>query len=455
MVVLPFVNIVGDADQDYFVEGMRDALSAELSKIGIRTISRSSAMRYKNSKMTSSEIAKELNVDALIEGSVQRVGDDIRIMAELVHGQSAEPLWAANYHDTFENVLDLQGRLALEIAREVQLTITPEKEKRLAAARPVDTELYELYMKGVYHRQRWTRDSAYKAITYFERALELDPDYALAHLGLAETYVTMADYYFPPYEVMPLAKKAALRAVEIDETLTDAHVTLGWVHLFYEYAWKDAEKEFTRALELDPGSSRAHIGYALYLTSMLHSEEALAEVRQALELDPFPTRSMNWIGMVLYMGRHFGPLLEILERVTAVAPEIFPAYAWMGLGQAAIEDYPAAIESLEKAVELDANSLNIAFLGNTLALAGQPEKAREAFPQFDAIREEGHYVCPYEVATVYIGLEEFDKAFEWLEIAYDIRSDCIPWLRADIRLDPVRSDPRFAKILEKVDFPGP
>ncbi|MFQ5927272.1 MAG: adenylate/guanylate cyclase domain-containing protein, partial [Terriglobia bacterium] len=325
LAVLPLENFMGDPEQEYFVDGMTEALITELSKIGaLKVISRTSAMHYKDSDKPLPEIARELGVDAVVEGSVLRAGEEVRITAQLIHGTTDTHLWAKSYERDLRNILALQSEVAQAIADEIKLKLTPQEQARLARAQPVNPAAYEAYLRGRYYWNKRTEEGFRKGLEYFQQAAEIDPEYALAYAGLADSYNTLGSYAaLPPNVAYGQGKVAAIQALELDDTLAEGHNALAWWKMDYEWDWSSAEREFRRAIELNPSYATAHHQYSHLLTAMNRTEEMLAESQRALELDPLDLIINVHLGARYYYARQYDQAIEQLQKVVEMDPN-FP-----------------------------------------------------------------------------------------------------------------------------------
>jgi len=458
LAILPFVNAGGDPEQEYFVDGMTEALIANLAKIrALKVISRTSVMRYKASTKTLPEIARELKVEAVVEGSVLQVGERVRITVELIHAATDNHLWAETYERDLRDVLRLHSEVASAIAHEIQVTLTPQEAARMIETRSVNPEAHQAYLKGRFHWNKRTPDGVMKALEYFEQAISLAPDWPLGYLGLADTYVVIPQYgSMPPKETMPKARAAATRALELDESLGEAHATLGLIAEDFDWDWPAAEREFQRALALSPNYATAHHWYALYLMHTGRYDEAVKEMLKAQELDPLSLI----IGSVVGMAHWCAGDLEEAERAVRKTLEFGPDYPMAHANLAIalfLQGRPAeAIVEIGEAARLSNNAPNHAsFLAYMSAKGGQPEEARRILNEFTA-RSKETYVAPTLFARAYAGLSDNDRAFEWLEKAYEERD---AWL-LNVLIEPhlvadLRGDPRFADLLRRVGLPLP
>jgi TolB-like protein len=453
LAVLPLQNLSKDPEQEYFSDGMTDELITKLARIGaLRVISRTSVMSYKGTKKPLTAFARELGVDAVIEGSVLRSGDKVRITAQLIHGATDRHLWAESYQRDLRDVLSMQSEVALAIAGEIAAKLTPQEEKRLAAARPVTPEAHELYLKGRYELNKQTEASLRKAIDDFRKAIEKDPGFAPAYAGLADSYSFLRSTYAAPKDVMPQAREAARRALELDDTLAEAHVSMGLTLFFYDFDWAGAEKELKRAIELNPNLADAHDAYATFLAGMNRSAEAVAEIERARRLDPLSLLILSDAAWVYYCVRQYDRAIEESRKAIELDPNFWPGHAFLGLAYEKTGRFAEAVEELEKARRLDDSPTIYELLGGAYAACGKKEEAKKVLTELTE-RSSRRYVCPYEVATIYAGLGEKDAAFEWLDKAVEARADCVPWIKPDPKIDPLRSDPRYAALLRRVGLP--
>ena len=453
LAVLPLQNLSKDPEQEYFSDGMTDELITNLARIGaLRVISRTSVMGYKGTKKPLSEIAKELGVDAVVEGSVLRSGQKVRITAQLIHGPTDRHLWAESYQRDLRDVLPMQSEVARAIAREIEAKVTPQNERRLAGARAVDPEAHELYLKGRYAWNKQTEAEIRKAIDDFRQAIARDPGFAPAYAGLADSYSFLRSVYAAPKDVMPQAKEAARKALELDDTLAEAHVSQGLIKFFYDFDWAGAEKEFRRAIELDPNLATAHDAYATFLAGMNRPGEAIAEIERARRLDPFSVLILADAGWVFYCARQYDRAVEACRKALELDPNFAPALPILGVALQKTGRFAEAVAELEKAVKIDDSPTSLEMLGGAYAAWGKKEDAKRVIRMLTE-RSARRYVCPYEIATVYAGLGDKDAAFNKLENAVEERADCIPWIKADSKIDPLRSDPRYAALMNRIGLP--
>jgi TolB-like protein/DNA-binding winged helix-turn-helix (wHTH) protein/Tfp pilus assembly protein PilF len=456
LVVLPLENLSGDRDQDYFADGMTDDLIANLAKIrSLRVISRSTAMAYKGTHKPLPQIANELNVDAVVEGTVMRVGNRVRITAELVQVSTDHHLWADTYESPIGDVLALQNRVSSAIADEIRINLTEEDKERLAKKPAVGPEAYEDYLKGRYYWNKRSGEGFTKAIGYFEQATRRDPQYALAYAGLADCYgIIGATIYgsVPAAEAAPKAKAAAVRALEIDPSLAEAETSLATAKFNYDWDWAGAAEGFRRAIQLDPGYATAYQRYSLYLIALGRFDDSFEQIKKARDLEPLSISINASFGWRLYLAREFDRSIVQLQDTL----EMDPSYEWahLILGQAYEEksEFDLAIAELQQAVELSHSSpLMISALAHAYALSGNHLEAMKLLAQLNA-QSKKKYVSPFYVATVYLGLGKDELAMDWLEKAYADRSNGLVFLKVEPELDPLRSNPRFISLQHKLNF---
>lgn len=418
--VLPLANLSGDTEQEYFADGMTEQLTTDLGQISaLRVISRTSAMHYKGTKAKLPQIARELGVDAVVEGSVERAGDQVRITAQLIEAPTDRHIWAKSYERDLRNVLGLQDDVAQAIANEVRIKLTPRERIHLANARSVKPEAHEAYLRGLYELHKESAGSVSagsteRAIQYFQQALAIDSNEALAYAGLADAYYDQSTILRAPLEVMPKAKSAAARAIELDDSLAEAHSSLGRVKLTFDWDWQGAESEFRRALELNPSLARAHAGYAHYLLTLRRTDEAIEELNRALKIDPLLTESHVNLPFLLFNGHRYNEAIEASghgkdDRVIALAS------AQLGRSEQAIAAADRALQSSESPVLR-------AQMASVYALARKKDKARAMLSGIEA-QASNRYICGFNVACVFATLGDNERAFAWLEKAYLARSD--------------------------------
>jgi tetratricopeptide (TPR) repeat protein len=411
-------------------------------------------MRYKGTKKSLPEIARELHVDAVVEGAVMWVAGRVRISAQLIEAPTDHHLWAASYERDLRDVLSMQEEVTRAIVSEIRVKLTAQEQARLASTRLIDPDAYRLCLKGRYYFYKLKPEAMQKAIEYFQQALEKDPAYALAYAGLADTYNALAFFtVFPPREVVPKAKAAAVKALEIDANLAEAHVSLGWAGFTYDLDWPAAGKHFERAVVLNPAYPLAHSYYSLYLGALGRSEEGLTEAKRALDLDPVSPAILHYVVVQLYLARRFDEAIEQCRKTLEFDPSFTPAHRVLAEVYAAKGMYLETLAAYEKYATLSGGGPgSTAFVGYALALSGQRRQAFRVLDQLGATSKQ-RYVPALSFAVVYVGLGENEQAFLWLEKAYVERTNSLAYLKVDATWDPLRSDPRFADLVRRIGLP--
>jgi TolB-like protein/DNA-binding winged helix-turn-helix (wHTH) protein/tetratricopeptide (TPR) repeat protein len=455
LVVLPLENVSGDKDQDYFADGMTDELIAHLAKIrALRIISRTTAMAYKDNRKPLSEIARNLNVDGVVEGTVLRAGNRVRITAELVQVSTDRQIWAESYESPVGDILTLQGQVASAIVNQITVQLTPDDQKRLASdPRPVNPEAYEDYLKGRYYWNKRSDEGISRAIEYFLAATQKDPNYALGYAGLADCYSVVGSTIvgtMPPAEAGLKAKEAAQKALEIDNSLGEAETSLASVRFNYDWDWPAAASGFQRAIELNPSYATAYQRYSLYLIAMGRAQESVEQINLARRLDPL-SLSINFsLGWRLYMARHYEQAIQQLRNTLEMDPNFALAHLVLGETFEQQGDYSQAIAQLQKATAISPNSpLMLAGLGHAFGVAQKPAEARVLLIQLME-QSKRQYVAPFYIALVHAGLGESDNALDWLEKAYADHSNGLLFIKVDPELDTLRSNPRFKTLQAKM-----
>ncbi len=449
--VLPLENLSHEPEQEYFADGMTEELITSLGKIGaLHVTSRTSVMRYKRTNKSLPQIARELNVDGIVEGTVQRSGDRVRITAQLIHAPTDHHLWAESYDRELKDVLALQDEVARAIANEIKITLTPQEQMSLAVVRPINPGAYEAYLKGRYYWNKRTAEGIKKASDYFQQAINQQPSYGIAYSGLADCNSGLAWHGFAsPTEALPRAKAAALKAIEIDPASGEAHASLALV-LSHQRNWAAAENEFKRALQLSPGYANAHHWYGDYLSIVGRQEEALVEAKRAFELDPLSPMINTWLGLRYYHARRYDEAIERGRKILEFDPSFAPAH--LLLGQAYLQKglHAQAISELQSATSLSGNSpIYMAQVGVAYAAAGKNAEALGVTDQLQKVAKQ-RYVSSYGLAQIYAALGDKQRAMKWLQSAYDERAVWMEYLKMDPVLDSVRSLPRFQDLVRQM-----
>jgi TolB-like protein/Flp pilus assembly protein TadD len=450
LAVLPLENLSRDPEQEYFADGMTEALITDLAKISaLKVISRTSAMRFKGTDKPLPTIARELNVDAVVEGSVLRAASRVRITAQLIHAATDEHLWAESYQRELRDILDLQSEVAQAIAKEIQIKLTPREQAQFARARPVNPAAHDAFLKGNFYWNKWTQEGFRKGVEYFERAVGEDPTHAPAYAGLALCHLFLGYWGFvDPRAAYPKAKAAALKALELDDSLADAHCALGAVRWFHDWDLPGAESEMKRALELNRNDATAHTWYAVILSVIKNDfEKALAEARRAQELDPLSSFINVCFGWICYWACQYDRAIEICRKLLEMDPNTDQAYRVMGCCALNMRRLEEAIAAFEKAVSLSGDVGAIAFLGTAYGLSGQVEKARALLRELE-VRAEREYVSPMAFIWLHLGLGEREKMFEWVDRAFEQRDAMLFWLRF---FPGMLDDPRVLELLRRMN----
>ena len=450
--VLPLENLMGDPEQDYFVDGMHAALITDLSKIGaLKVISRHSVIRFKDRQKSIPEIARELGVDAVVEGSVLQVGDRVRITAQLIHASTDENLWAESYNRELRDVLVLQSEVARAVAQELRIALTPGEQTRLAATRPVDPRAHDAWLRGSNEISRMTPGWYERCIALANEAAAIDPSYARAYELEASCHGN-ATYFAatPPGPAFSQAKAAATRAIELDESLGGAHATLAAALAVYDWDWPAAEEEYKRAIELEPGSSTSHMLYGPFLAWMGRHDEALAHTQRAEELNPVWPPANQMVAAVLLTARRYDEAIAQAKRTIELDPDYVLGYTRLAAAYELKGRHDLAVPALEKAALLGVERKGL--LGRAYAATGRREDALRLLREL-LQEEKRSYVSPIVIATIYVGLGQQDDAIEWLEKAYEEKDGNMVVLKVGPGWDPLRSDPRFQDLVRRMNFP--
>ena len=452
LLVLPLKNLSGDPEEDYFADGMTDALNAQLAGVSaLRVISQTSSLVYRGTHKPLSQIARELHVTGIVEGSVLRSGDRVRINVQLVQPATEKRIWGQTYEHDVQDVLALQNEVTRAIVNEIQARLTPREKQRLAKVHASHPDAHVAYAKGRFYWNKRTDEGLRSAVDHFKQAIEKDPAYALAYVGLADSWVSRAWYaYLPPQDAFPHAREAIGKALELDPDVAEAHTTLAFIQLYYEWDWAAADREFLRAIELNPNYANAHHWYGEYLSLVGRHNLAIREAERARELDPLSSIINTWVGSRYFFARRYDTAVEQYRNVAELDPGFVPVH--LALGQAYVQKqmFPEAIGELEKAVDLSGGSpVYLAALAHAYGVTGRKQDASRVIDQLQnlAVRR---YVASYDMALAWLGLGDYDRTLASLERSVEDRSPRLLFLSVEPRLDALRSNARFQALVRRV-----
>ena len=448
--VMPFVNASGNADVEYLSDGMTETLISSLSQLpNLNVKPRSSVFRYKGQETDPQTVAKELNVEAVLNGRVAQRGQDIDLFVELVDSALNKVVWSQQYNRKQTDLVSLQIDVARDISTRLKTKLSGADEAKVTKTYTTNPEAYQLYLKGNFYQTKYTEDGYKKGIEYYEKAIAIDPNYALAYHGIANAYDFANGWYLPPKESEPKAKAAALKALELDDGLAETHYLLGKILFWYEWDWATAEREWKRANELDPSYPS---DYPLYLAAIGRLEEAVKAqevVHQRFPLDL--NVNLDFAGILLSAGR-YDDSIEQTRKALELDQNFWWSYQTLGLAYERKKQYSEAVAALERARLADDNPSSLGYLGYVYGTAGKKAEAQKALEELKELSKK-RYVSPYNFACVYTGLNDKDQAFEWLERTYQERSFFMTQLKADTVLDNLRPDPRFKDLLKRMNLP--
>jgi adenylate cyclase len=453
--ILPLTNISLDQADEYFTDGMTEELISSISRTkGLRVIARTSVMRYKGSAKSIAEIGRELNVGNVLEGSVRKAGNKVRISVQFVDTSNEEPRWSQDYDREIKDVLDIQSDIAQKVAEALHehvfgSTLRPERGKVTR-----NPEAYLNYLRGRQFWNRRTEESLKRAISFFEEALKIDSRYANAYTGVADSYATLALLEFmAPHDAYPKARDAVQKALSLDPQLAEAHTSLGLIKFQYDWDWVRAEKEFKEAININPNYPPAHHFFADYLKAMGRFDEALSEIEKAQELDPLSLAINTGVGHVLYLSRQYDQAIEQYKKAVDLDPDFMITHVWFGRPYLEKGMFREAISELETAVKLSGEStLALAMLGHGLASAGRRDEAMLIVEKLQA-RSKSQYVPSYWMAVIYNGFRDREQVIAWLQKAFEERSSWLVWSKVEPRFRWLRDDPDFVSLLNEMNFP--
>jgi serine/threonine protein kinase/TolB-like protein/Tfp pilus assembly protein PilF len=450
LAVLPLANASADPGTEYLSDGITESIINTLSQLpGLKVMARATVFRYKGKEVDIEEVKRDLGVRAVMTGRVLQFGDQLIIKTELVDTADGSQLWGEQYKRLAADIFEVQEEISKEISEKLRIKLTGEERKLLVKRYTDNTEAYRLYLKGRFCLSKMTKEALGNAIKHFQQAIETDPDYALAYAGLADAYYGLSSNHLPPNEAMPKAREAAERALQIDDTLAEAHASLGLVKAFYDWDWASAEDEYRRAIELNPGYASTHHWYGWYLALMGRLGDAIAEIKQASELDPLSLEINTDLGLSFLFARQYDRAIEQFEKALEMDPNFIWTHFFMGWAYEQKGNYEGAISEFQRAAQLDDSPLILAALGHTYVMAGRRDEALRVLAEMKDLAEHRH-VSSYHFAIIHAALGERDEAFEWLEKTYEARSEALVWLKVDPRLDTLRTDPRFIDLQRRV-----
>jgi TolB-like protein/DNA-binding winged helix-turn-helix (wHTH) protein/Tfp pilus assembly protein PilF len=454
--VLPLQNLSADPNQAYFVDGMTDELTTDLAQFGdLRVISRTSAMHYRDGSKTAPEIGKELGVDALVEGSVERVGDRVRIRAQLIDCATDRHLWAQSYDRDMKDVLSMQTEAAREIAEQVRGSVSsPQLSLHPTNPAPVNPDAYEAYLKGRYFWNKRTPDGLNKSIEYFNQAIAKDASFAEAYAGLADSYSLLGSDVLPADVANSKARAAATKAIELDPSIAEGHAAMALVEFYYDWNWKQSEEEFRRAIELNPNYATAHQWYSYFLTAMLRFPEAVEQAEAAQQIDPLSLSINTTLATRYHHAGRDNDAMQLSRRTLEMDSTFVPAhfslaavYEKQGSSQQAIDEY-------KKIIELrPASATALAAMAYVEARSGQKDEARKILSQLTETSKQ-HYVASFEIATIYAGLDDADNAMLWLEKSYRQHESQVPFIESDDRFNSLHADARYQNLVHRLGLPS-
>jgi TolB-like protein/Tfp pilus assembly protein PilF len=453
LAILPFANASANPDAEYLSDGIAESIISSLSQLPrFRVMARSTVLRYKGQEIDPRKVGRDLHVDAVLTGNLIQRGETLIIKMELVKVEDGSQLWGEQYQRKFSGVLAVQAEIAKQISEKLRLKLTGEEQQRLTKVYTASDAAYQLYLKGRYYWNRRTPESVNKSIEYLQQATDKDPNYALAYAGLADSYSLLGSPIggISPREAFPKAKAAALKALELDDTMAEAYASLALVRLRYDWDWLAAERESKRAIELNPNYSMAHQIYADYLRVMGRPDEAMAEIKRAQELEPLSLNTNSVLGVHFYFAHQYDRAIEQSQKTLELDPNFPQAYLFLVWAYVQKARYQEAIAALKKATSISPGDVRfVSTLGHVYAVSGQRGEAVKILDQLKELSRQ-RYISPLEIGIIYAGLGEKEQAFAWLDKACAGRSWPLPNLKFDPRFDSLRSDPRFADLVRRI-----
>lgn len=450
LAVLPFINATASTDGDYLADGLTESIINQLSRLPrLRVVARASAFKYKGETIDSQKVGKELHVRTVLTGRLVQLGDRLIIKCDLSDVAGGWQVWGEQYQRKLSDILAVQEEIAAEISNALSIKLTARERHELAKHYTDNIEAYHLYLKGRYHWNKYSQNGLKRALDFFQQAIELDPTYALAYAGMADCYYRLSNTYLKPVQAMPRARAAALQALEIDDTLPEAHSALGLVKMLHDWDWPGAEQEFRRAIDLNQNSSIAHQRLGLFFNLLGRADEAIAELRVALKLDPLSTQIPQGLGIALLQLGEYDRAIEEMRPAVDLERNYHPNNYMLGWLHERKGQLAEAVSFFERVVATDDAPMYLAALGYVYAIYGLTDKARDVLDQLQKQSGE-RFVSQYSLAMVHAGLGEPDQALEYLELAYEERADMMAWLKIGPEWISLRGDPRFQNILRRV-----
>jgi TolB-like protein/Flp pilus assembly protein TadD len=454
--VMPFVNESGNADVEYLSDGMTETLIASLSQLPSLSVkARSTVFYYKGKETSPKKIGDDLSVQAVLLGRVAQRGSDIKLNLELVNTSTQDVIWSEQYNRKQSDLLTLQGEIARDVSSKLKTKLSGAEVAKLTKTYTANPAAYELYLKGKYYANRYTKEGLAQSIDCFNHAIAIDPNYSSAYSGLAYTYILMDDWFMSPNQSAPKAREAARKALDINEADVDAHVALGLVAHWYDWDWSLAEKELKRSLELNPKNPESYLYYSYLLASLGRAQEAEAIARQGLQIDPLSSGTNFGVASALVFNRRWDDAIVHLRKAIELDPNYWFHHSYLARAYEQKRMMPEAIAEFKLAFDLDnQQSENWAGLAHAYAVSGRKAEARKMLADLNGKSAEDDYVSAYSVAIIYAGLEDKDKTFAWLERAYLDRSYYLPvYLTTDARLDGLHGEPRFKDLVRRIGLP--
>lgn len=451
--VLPFINQTADATNEYLSDGFSDSIINSLSQIPkLRVMARGTVFRFKGQTIDLQEVGRHLGVRAVLTGRIAQQGDSLIINTELMDVVDGAQIWGERYNRQLTDIFEVQEEIAAEISHKLRLKLTSADKKRLNKRYTENFDAYQLYLKGRYYWLNTRTEAGIKrSIEHFNQAIKVDPAYALAYAGLSDSYVVLGiSYIVPATDILPQAKAAAIAALAIDDSLAEAHASLSIIKLFIEWDWSGYERESKRALALNPNYATAYYEYAQYLTAMGQFDEAIRAAKRARELDPLALDINTIVGWSYYFARNYDAAIRELRKVVQIDAEYFQAHRRLGIALLQRKEYEEGVAAIQKARLLAGDSVEeLAYLGYAHAVSGQLAEAKRIISELK-LESQTRYISPYLMALIYVGLDEQDQAFEWLEKAYEARAVNLIWLNVEPIFDSLRLDSRYLSLLQRI-----